>query len=76
MKEEILERILANQYTHAAIRVLFQSCIATDTEPYVSKCRGVSCGECPFYVNKRLCYTRLTNEEWKDIAMVALNYES
>lgn len=74
MKEKIKEILTENRFTYATMRILLQSCIAKDSLPYVAKCIGVDCRECPFYKSKSLCYVRLSNEDWKDIAIRVVNY--
>ena len=75
MVEKIKEILIECRFTYATMRILLQSCIAKDSEPYIAKCIGVYCRECPFYGFKSLCDARLSNEDWKDIAKQVLNYE-
>ena len=74
MKEKIKERLIETRFTYATMRILLQSYIAKDSDPYIAKCIGVDCRECPFNGRKSLCYARLSNEEWKDIAIQVVNY--
>ena len=74
MKEKIKEILTKTRFTYATMRILLQSCIAEDSLPYVAKCIGVDCRECPFYGCKSLCYARLSNEDWKNIAIQVVKY--
>ena len=74
MKEEIKGVLRENRFTYATMRILLQSCIAKDREPYIAKCFGVDCRECPFYGSGGLCYQPLSHKDWKDIAIEVLNY--
>ena len=74
MKEKIKEILTENRFTYATMRILLQSCIAKDSEPHIAKCIGVDCRECPFNGRKSLCYARLSNEDWKNIAIQVVNY--
>ena len=75
MKEKIKEILTENRFTYATMRILLQNCIAKDSEPYMAKCIGVDCGECPFNGRKSLCFARLYNDDWKNIAIQVLNYD-
>ena len=75
MKEKIKEILTENRFTHATMRILLQSYIAKDSESYIAKCMGVDCSECPFNGRKSLCFARLSNEDWKNIAIQVVNYD-
>ena len=75
MKEEIKGALLENRFTYATMRILLQSCIAKESDPYIAKCIGIDCRECPFYGRTSLCYARLSNEDWKNITIQVLNYD-
>lgn len=74
MKEKIKEILTESQFTYAAMRILLQNCLAKDRKPYIAKCFGVDCRECPFYGSGGLCYTPLSHKDWKDIAIEVIDH--
>lgn len=75
MRERIKEILTENRFTYATMRILLQSCIAEDSLPYIAKCIGVDCRECPFNGRMSLCSVRLSNDDWKNIASQVVKYD-
>lgn len=73
MKEKIMNALWADLNSYETSQMLLQTILKKYDVPYPLVCRGFLCGNCPFKGDEELCFAKLSNADWVDIARKLYN---
>lgn len=68
MKEKIMNALWEDLNSSETSRMLLQTILMKKDVPYFCVCLGVICDNCPFKGDEELCFAKLSNADWIDIA--------